>query len=805
MKNVIQADTLSTEQSRNLYQGLPGALVANTLFALLLIAVQIDVIAPARCFAWLASLAVVLIGRVMLVAAWQRSDVARRDGDRRWLLWFRAGTFANGLVWGAGAGWILFPSSELVHQLFLAFVLAGLGACATAVLAIDRVASCGFLALVFMPLMGRFLFEEGQIPLVMSLMLGLFWLFIDRNSRRLARGLTENSRLRAEAELREQNLRYSERNLEQAQRLAHLGSYDWDMQASKMACSTEFYRCLGLDSAPAVPNIQLLRQAIHPDDLAAVEAQQLQAMNAGGAFECVYRVVRPDGAERYLRDRSEVILDAEGQAVRMFGTIQDITKPSLALKALQASEARFRAVFESASDAVITSSDAGIIVQWNQGAEKIFGYTEQEAVGQEVDCLIPERYREAHCTGFGRAVAGGELRLKGRPIELSGRRQNGSEFPMEVSLSRWLVGDGLFFSGVIRDITERRRIESELAAHREQLESLVAARTQALTSALELAEAANRAKSVFLANMGHELRTPLNAVIGFSRMLIRANASNGDEQRKLEIIHRSGNHLLALINSVLELARIEAGRVRLQEDACNINSLIGELADIYQQKAEKSGLVFVLAANDVLSRVMVDAEKLRQVLSNLLDNAVKFTAQGSVMLGVRCARQDGQLLRLVFSISDTGVGVPPDDLPRIFEPFVQLDADATSAGTGLGLTIARQYLLMMGSQLVAKSTVGEGSEFSFSLDLRLVSEPLVPGERGLAATVGESVSAADIATLPDSLRAALCEAVSELNPGKMRQVLAQFDVDQSVLAEKISSMVDALRYQELWALLALKK
>lgn len=810
MNKLFQADHLIAAQCRSLYQGLPSALVGNALLGLLLAAIQSEVIAPELCIAWLALMAVVMTGRAWLLAAWLRTEAACRDGDQRWLDRFRLGVFATALLWGAGAGWFFFPAADLVHQLFLAFVLAGVCACATSVLAIDRISTCGFLALTLMPLLIRFLVEGGQIPLIMGLILGLFLLFVDTNSRRVTRSLAENSRLRSDADLREKSLLRSETSLKQAQHLAHMGSYDWDVQANKMECSTEYFHCLGLAPLDARPGFELIRQVIHADDLAAFEKNQLQALTDGGSFECVYRVIWPDGSTHYLRDRSQAICDAGGQVNRMFGTIQDVTKHRVALNALQESEARFRAVFQSAKDAIITSDQSGIIVQWNQGAEHVFGYTEQEALGRDVTCLMPERYREVHCAGFDKAVASGQLHVNGGHVELHGRHQNGREFPLELSLSRWQVGEGAFFSGVVRDITERRKIERELAEHREHLESLVAVRTQALTSALELAETANRAKSVFLANMGHELRTPLNAVIGFSRMLIRAKASNEDGLRKLEIIHRSGNHLLDLINSVLELARIEAGRVHLQEESCNINSLLQEVAAVFQVKAEKSGLQFVLTANDAAYSVTVDAEKLRQVLNNLLDNAIRFTERGIVELGVRAGRNNGQLLRLEFVISDTGIGVAPDDLPRIFEPFVQLNADATSAGTGLGLPVTQQYLLMMGSRLAAQSTLGKGSVFSFVLDLPLVGEASAAAGPDLSppiqtATAGGKVDMADIAVLPDNLRSALRDAVSELNTEKMKQVLAQFDAELAPLGQRISSMIETRRYQELWALLAVNE
>ncbi|MBP9712763.1 MAG: PAS domain S-box protein [Sterolibacterium sp.] len=276
--------------------------------------------------------------------------------------------------------------------------------------------------------------------------------------------------------------------------------------------------------------------------------------------------------------------------------------------------------------------------------------------------------------------------------------------------------------GTAYDITEIRATEGELAHYREHLETLVAERTQALSAAMVAAEAANQAKSVFLSNMSHELRTPLNAVIGFSRLLAKSAHLDEKERQNLQIINRSGNHLLTLINDVLELSKIEAGHVALVASATDISALAQEVTEMLRARAEQGGLQLELTLESLPHRVHTDPVKLRQVLINLLGNAIKFTQQGKVSLSVRELGRDRGESLIEFVVCDTGIGIAAADQQKIFEPFEQLVTHATTAGTGLGLSITRQYLGMLGGALVLESTPGIGSCFSFHLRLAVLED-----------------------------------------------------------------------------------
>src|SRR5476649_1227756 len=278
------------------------------------------------------------------------------------------------------------------------------------------------------------------------------------------------------------------------------------------------------------------------------------------------------------------------------------------------------------------------------------------------------------------------------------------------------------------------RLNDELLAQQAHLEELVAVRTAALALSLEQAKAANLAKSIFLSNMSHELRTPLNAVIGFSRLMAKSASLTTQQRDNLELINRSGSHLLNLINEVLELSKIEAGRMQLHPAPANPADLLREVADMLRGRALEAGLSFETELSGLPAGVRVDAGKLRQILINLLGNALKFTLQGGVRLTARAtalpAAQGEAMWRLHIAVSDTGVGLGAAEQETIFEPFTQLHTNATSAGTGLGLTITRNYLQLLGAALRVESTPGRGSTFSFELDLPEAALPPTPEPQG---------------------------------------------------------------------------
>lgn len=368
-----------------------------------------------------------------------------------------------------------------------------------------------------------------------------------------------------------------------------------------------------------------------------------------------------------------------------------------ALSRLAESEARARMVVDTAHDAFIGIDSRGRIITWNAQAEATFGWTRDEVLGKHLsETIIPPAFRDAHNAGLERFHETGEAPVVNQRIELRALDRAGREFPIELTVSPpMLVENGFFFGAFLRDISGRIERDAELLR------------------AKESAEAATRAKSEFLTNMSHELRTPLNGVLGYSQLLQRDRTLSASQRDALEAIARCGSQLLELINDVLDLSKIEAGRFDIEEASTDITRLVDDLKFVVAEAAERKELALTSAIGpDVPRSVVLDGRRLRQVLLNLLGNAVKFTAEGSVRLSVSRAGES-----LLFEVTDTGPGIEPDALTKIFAAFVQTKTGAAAGGTGLGLAICDRLITMMGGELKVESALGQGSRFWFTLPL----------------------------------------------------------------------------------------
>jgi PAS domain S-box-containing protein len=361
------------------------------------------------------------------------------------------------------------------------------------------------------------------------------------------------------------------------------------------------------------------------------------------------------------------------------------------------SEARARLIVDTAHDAFIGIDSAGCIAAWNAQAEKTFGWAQDEVMGRSLaNTIVPPDFRDAHNNGMRRFHETGEAPVVNQRLELTALHRSGREFPVELTITSPItVENGYFFGAFLRDISDRRQRDVELRR------------------AKESAEAATRAKSEFLANMSHELRTPLNGVLGYAQLLQRDRSLTGSQREALEAVARCGSQLLDLINDVLDLSKIEAGRLDIDEAPTDLGRLLTDLKYVVAEAAERKGLLLTLSIGDDVPRsVVLDRRHLRQVLLNLLGNAVKFTSEGEVKL--RIARGGSNLF---FEVRDTGTGIEPESLSEIFAAFAQTRAGAAAGGTGLGLTISDHLIRKMGGALRVESVPGEGSSFFFTLPL----------------------------------------------------------------------------------------
>jgi PAS domain S-box-containing protein len=357
-------------------------------------------------------------------------------------------------------------------------------------------------------------------------------------------------------------------------------------------------------------------------------------------------------------------------------------------------------LLDAAPDATIVVDGSGSMTLVNSQTEHLFGFKREELLGRPIEMLVPERFRkrhEGHRSTYGRAPRTREM---GAGFELYGLRRDGTEFPVEISLSPIRMGEKTYVVSAIRDVTDRRRIE------------------QALREAnLEL-ERASLTKDNFLASMSHELRTPLNAIIGFTGTLLMKlpGPLTEEQERQLRTIQSSGRHLLSLINDILDLAKVESGKIELHFEPVYVREALDEVTTALEPLARAKGLAFDVELPAERISVRTDRRALQQIILNLTNNAIKYTERGGVRIAIVFREERGRRM-LDVVVSDTGVGIKPDDVTRLFTAFEQIDSSTTRKfeGTGLGLHLSKRLAALLGAEISVQSEYGAGSTFTLSL------------------------------------------------------------------------------------------
>lgn len=493
----------------------------------------------------------------------------------------------------------------------------------------------------------------------------------------------------------------------------------WGTDARVEFAGGNVYGLTGFDSESLSgqdPN-EVLARLVHEEDRWVLEAFP-QALEKKGRFSGEYRIVRTDGETRWIRDEARAVMQ-DGRIMHIDGVILNVTERREAEEELRKVQERL--------DMAIRAANEGLW-DWNLKTDEIyFNDTAFTMLGYEVG-EVPKTLdvwkQLMHPDDLQRAMAETERHLKGEiPVyrcEVRVRAKNGRW--------KWILDVG--------EVTERDqdgRPTRMLGVHTDVTD---------LREAREQAEAADRAKSEFLSNMSHELRTPLNGVLGYTQILLNDSKLNEDQQHGLNAIRNCGEHLLTLINDVLDLSKIEAGRLELEPDACDFHALLQSVRDVFAQRAADKGLQLEIDVAPEVARVIrTDSTKLKQVLVNLVGNAVKFTERGSVKVSV--SEMPDQ--RLQIAVSDTGVGMTPDDLENAFDPFKQAAAGKQAGGTGLGLAISQRIVEAMKGSLTAESRVGSGSVFTLRI-------PLVEEHEEALAAVATQTLGSSAPHLPASVR-----------------------------------------------------
>ncbi len=473
-------------------------------------------------------------------------------------------------------------------------------------------------------------------------------------------------------------------------------------------------------------NDRVLFPAEQADRLMAIDRQTITENRTSTREECLDTVV---GKRIFLATKG-ALHDGEGHVIGIFGISRDITERKRTEEQLRQLSL---AVEQSPENIVITDLD-GRIEYVNEAFIHNTGYTREEALGQNSRILQSGKTPKATHAALWDALTSGQS-WKG---EFHNRRKDGSEYVEFALITPIRQPDGRIthYMAVKEDITEKKRIAEELDRHRHHLEESVAERTVQLTEARERAEAANRAKSAFLANMSHEIRTPMNMIMGLTHLLQRTNPAP-EQRERLGQIMAAARHLLTLINDILDMSKIEAGKLEIECTDFHLSALFDYVRSLIAESAKAKNLTLIVDCGSVPQRLRGDATRLRQALLNYASNAIKFTEQGAITLRARLLETGDDEFRVRFEVQDTGIGLTPEQQGRIFGAFEQADVSTTRqyGGAGLGLAITRRLAQLMGGEVGVESQPGVGSTFWFTARL-------APG-RGVISTAPDAKGEAE--------------------------------------------------------------
>jgi PAS domain S-box-containing protein len=558
------------------------------------------------------------------------------------------------------------------------------------------------------------------------------------------------------------------RTLELAEAMAGVGHWRLDVKTKRLTWSDVVYRIHGVTPEIFDPNLDAGIGFYHPEDRATVVEYVRAAIADKGGYQFQLRLNRADGQLRHVTCKAACDLDQYGEVTALFGVFQDVTDHVVNLQEIRTSEAQYRLLAENGSDIIMRTDAEGWITYISPAAVAVTGYSPEQMVGRQwSEFVIAEDAPRVEAAKHAQLTARGAVAPQS--IEYRIRHRDGQE--------RWLEGrpafaiapgadGGVGVTDVVRDIS----------AHKEDEEELRKARAEA--------EAAAETKSEFLANMSHELRTPLTAVLGFSALISEQPDLSPKARNYLSRISNAGQVLLATVNDILDFSKLESGQVDIKRRPVDPRDLAAKMLDLFSLQAEQKDLALLSeGVEDLPANLSLDPERLKQVLLNLIGNAIKFTKQGHVRLEARY--DDG---RLAFAVADTGPGIAREDAERLFRRFSQVDASTTRryGGTGLGLAICKGLVEAMGGEIGVDTELGKGSRFWISIPAERVGET---AETPSAAPAAASKLAPSV--IPPGCRVLLAED-NQVNRSLVRSILSVMDVELTEVKDGLEAVEAAM-------------
>ena len=546
---------------------------------------------------------------------------------------------------------------------------------------------------------------------------------------------TQESQLKRIHETSRKQIEKSESNLKKAQQIAKLGSWEMDIDTKQLTWSRELFRILEKDPKTTVISKDTILSVVHPEDMDVVVNSYKELEKNNKPYQIFYRLRFNDERVKYIEEQSEILYNGDQSPIKIFGTIQDITERKEIEEDLKNSELLFRSLASNAPVAIFSTNEAGECTYANEELMKYSGMTFEEIKGLGwVKAIHPDDKERVLKKWQNALGANSDFKSEFRFQDKKGK----ITFLAVKAIKLMGANSHMYgYIGIASDITERINSENELLIYKNNLENLVSLRTEELndsklallnlledinSQSIELekekvkAQSADLMKSAFLATMSHELRTPMNSIIGFTGILLKelAGPLNDEQKKQLSMVKNSGEHLLGLINDVLDISKIEAGKLNVSFYPFNYINCLEKTTEFLLPQASKKGLDIKMEISEKKITLVSDERRVEQILLNLLSNAIKFSKKGTITIKV-----DIENNMLVTQVVDQGIGISKKDIVKLFMPFIQLEGGLSRSheGTGLGLAICKNLIEKLGGTINVESELGEGSNFTFKLPL----------------------------------------------------------------------------------------